>query len=313
MKFTQTAIHSRAKATCFVHSVAIVLVLALCVPIVAASEKRREKRSEPAAQAPVEVIDITWKEPLSTGSPTLSGVLEAISGKKNKADIENLTKGVVSITREADRFVLRRTDGAMLELPNSSVFGGKMSGSLTKSEENARNKIGEDAALFVHNISALVCEGDEVQLRHKGGETLVVPLPFNQPYLPVKLKELQLSTIKMRLTEENGQRKLRDLRGIVAVVSTGGIDLKIEPREFWRYKDTAGNTNIHFGIKSWLPGPMRAFLRLPEVVHFHFTIRKKDEKHHNHERSQDQADKAEPSHSEAGEVEDPNKKSNSSE
>jgi hypothetical protein len=68
-------------------------------------------------------------------------------------------------------------------------------------------------------------------------------------------------------------------------VRTTGLDLPIDLREFARRKDRQGDTHLTFGIKSWVPAPVRFVLGLPEVVPFHYVVKKK---HHRHKHRDDE-------------------------
>lgn len=223
--------------------------------------------------------EMRWDTEFEAGNETMCHLLEAVSGKRTGENTRHLMRGVTSIIKQENDFRLIRADGAELIVPRESKSGERMFSCMEKLERTARKKISEEAAQYVHNVDALIVDGDSIELRHSGKENFDIPLPTNQPWLPVKLKEIRVSNIKLNLVEgkENDVHRIKSIDGIAAIVSSAGVDLKIEPREFWRFKDKKGHTHIVFGIKSLVPGPVRHFLGLPEVMHVNLTIRKKKE------------------------------------
>jgi hypothetical protein len=215
----------------------------------------------------------------------MSHLYEAVSGKRTAAETKQLMTGVSLIARQDANFRVVRSDGAELLIPRDSERGQRMFSCMEKLERQARNMVGDDLGNYIKSLDALVIEGNSVILRHSGEERVTVPLPSNQPWLPVSLKELRLKNIRLRIEEgaENDVHRIREIDGIVTVVNSAGIDLAIEPREFWRYKDKRGRTHIVFGIKSLIPEPVRHLLHMPEVMRVNFTVRKR--KHQDHQQT----------------------------
>jgi hypothetical protein len=224
--------------------------------------------------------NLKWATPLPDGSWQMSHLLTAVSGKPNSEQTDSLLIGVKSIVREQNTFRLIRSDGADLVVPRDSHMGDRMFSCMEKIETQARDKLGNALADYVHNMDALVIDGDGVELRHSGQQEISVPLVTNQPWLPVTLKEIKLSNIRLQLVEgeRNQCHRLKKISGIAAVVRVAGADLNVEPREFWRYKDKKGHTHVVLGIKSLIPSPVRSVFHLPEVVHVQYTFKKHKEK-----------------------------------
>lgn len=218
-----------------------------------------------------------WQTTLSGGSETISHLLEAVSGKVTSENTREFCRGVTAIKRQESYFELQREDGAQLRIPRESDEGQRMFKSMDKIELQARTKLGKEAGDYVRSLDVLTINGKMIELHHCGEEHVMVPLVTNQPWLPVKLKGLRLGNIRMEIAEGSGfdVHRLKGIEGIAAVVSSAGIDLNVEPREFWRFKDKRGNTHIVLGVKSLVPGAIRNLFRLPEVVHVHYTIPKK--------------------------------------
>lgn len=153
----------------------------------------------------------TWPTPLPVGSVQLAHLFEAVSGKPNKDDINELLRGVLSIERGKESFTLRRSDGATLELPRGSDEGDRMFNCLEKSEKSAKEKLGEPAAAYVRSVNALVVKGDRIELQHTGEPSLDIQLPSDQPYLPVSLKALRLANISMQLADDGSIAKVKGI------------------------------------------------------------------------------------------------------
>lgn len=223
---------------------------------------------------------LKWAKPLSNGPQTLSHLLTAVSGKPNSAETDSLLVGVKALVREKDDFRLVRSDGEELLVPRDSHMGDRMFCCMQKLENEAREKVGDPLANYVHNVDALTVNGENVELHHSGAEDVHIPLPTNQPWLPVRLKELHLKNIHLKLVDGNNVtvHKIKELDGIAAVVHTAGVDISVEPREFWRFHDKQGNTRVVLGIANPVPAPVRRFLCLPEVVRVHYTFKKDHEK-----------------------------------
>lgn len=234
-----------------------------------------------AAPSRSEDTPLCWSTECADGSQTMSHLLTAVSGKPNSEKTDKLLLGVTSIVREDNQYRLVRCDGAQLMVPRNTEVGERMFSCMEKVERQARKKIGEEAADYVRRLDTLSVTGDTVELHHAGDENVNVPLPTNQPWLPVKLKELRLKNIRLHLVESEGQNtphKIKSIDGIAAIVDSAGINVSVEPREFWRYKDKQGHTHLVFGIKSLIPAPIRFVLHLPDVMHFNLKVNKKKDK-----------------------------------
>jgi hypothetical protein len=177
--------------------------------------------------------ELRWPSELTGGSQTMSHLYEAVSGKRTAKDTKQLMTGVSLIARQDANFRVVRSDGAEMLIPRDSERGQRMFSCMEKLERQARKMVGDDLGNYIKSLDALVIEGNSVVLRHSGEERVTVPLPTNQPWLPVSLKELRLKNIRLRLEEgaENDVHRIKDIDGIVAVVNSAGIDLAIEPRE----------------------------------------------------------------------------------
>jgi hypothetical protein len=223
---------------------------------------------------------VAWTTPMLQGNEVMSHLLVAVSGKPNSEKTDALLVGVKSIVREEKNFRLIRDDGAELVVPRDTHMGEKMFTCMEKIERQARKKVGDELADYVKSVDALNVEGDGIVLHHSGEESVCVPLPTNQPWLPVKLKELRLKHIRLQLVDGKGfdVHRIKNIDGIAAVVEIAGADLKVEPREFWRYRDKKGNTRVVLGVQSLIPKPVRSLLHLPDVVHVHYTFKKKHKK-----------------------------------
>lgn len=234
------------------------------------------------ASAPVSAADepLHWATPCPDRSATMGHLLEAVSGHENKPDLEQLITGVVTIVREDNQYRFVRSDGEQLLVPRSTDMGERMFSCMEKVERQARKRIGDGAADYVRSLDSLIVTGDTVELHHAGDESVLVPLPTNQPWLPVKLKELHLKNIRLQLVESDrpdAPHKIKSIDGIAAVVESAGIDVSVEPREFWRYRDKEGDTHLVLGIKSLIPSPVRFVFHLPDIMHVHFEVKKKKE------------------------------------
>jgi hypothetical protein len=212
----------------------------------------------------------------------LAKLLVAVSGKQNSDALEQLLRGVTVLSRVPNGFTLQREDGATLLLPTGTATADRMAACLDKTELEARKRLGNDAADFVHNLTALSCEGDRVSLLHSGAPSVNIPLDGGQPYLPVPLRALRLGTISMRVVDSGpNSAMLQDINGIEATVHAGGVDLTVQPREFLRYKDEAGNTQLFFAIENPVPAFLRGLLHLPERLRFHYVVKKRDKRPEN--------------------------------
>lgn len=236
------------------------------------------------AAAPAHCADdaaLNWDKPIISGSQTMSHLLTAVSGKPNSERTDSLLVGVKAIVREQNNFRIVRSDGAELVVPRDTEMGERMFACMEKIEHQARAKVGNELGDYVHNLDTLTIDGDSIELHHTGKEDVHVPLPGNQPWLPVHLKELHLRNIRLKLVEGKDKKsphQIKSIDGIACVVRSTGIDINIEPREFWRWKDRAGRTHICFGIKSLIPQPIRLLFNMPEVMHFRYTFKKKHER-----------------------------------
>ncbi|MCI0349909.1 MAG: hypothetical protein L0Z53_10830 [Acidobacteriales bacterium] len=195
--------------------------------------------------------------------------------------MQNLLRGVVSIERQPEAYLLCRSDGQTLLLARGTIYGDRLFNCMDKAEKDAGKKIGSIAAEFVHKLNALVVVGNEIQLRHAGAESVVVAFPNEQPFIPVRLKELRLGTIRMRLDENTSPPKLYGVDGVEAIVTPVGVPISIRPREFSRWKDASHNTHLDFGIASLIPAPLRMLTGLPDVMHFSITIKRKKDSQSN--------------------------------
>jgi hypothetical protein len=232
------------------------------------------------ARAELTDPQLKWDAPLVGGNTILSHLLVAVSGRPNSEQTDRLLVGVKAIVREQDKFRLVRADGAELVVPRDSNMGDRMFSCMEKIETQARDKVGDELADYVHNVDALTVEGDGIQIHHTGKEDFHVPLPLNQPWLPVHLKELHLKNIHLQLVDGQSKdvHRIKGLDGIACVVHSAGVDLNIEPREFWRYRDKKGHTHVVLGIQSLIPKPVRSFFHFPDVVHVQFMFKKDHQK-----------------------------------
>jgi hypothetical protein len=240
--------------------------IALAVAFICASPARAEE-ADPQLQ---------WDTPMMEGNVVLSHMLIAMSGRPNSEQTDRLLVGVKALVREQNNFRLIRSDGAELVVPRDSHMGDRMFSCMEKIENEARDKIGDELATYVHNLDTLTVVGEGIEIHHSGKEDFHIPLPGNQPWLPIHLKELHLKTIRVNLLDGQGKdvHRIKNIDGIACVVHSAGVDINIEPREFWRYRDKKGHTHVVLGIKSLIPAPVRMFFHFPEVVHFQFMFKK---------------------------------------
>lgn len=204
-------------------------------------------------------------------------VLQAISGKKCAPKTVEMFRDVVEISRQEDRIVVVRIDSGSTSYPRGTEYGDRIFASLDEAEEKLAAKLGAPAARLIHDLHKISLQGKHVQFIRTGPETLVIQVPRGKHYIPVTVKQLELGAINMDLDLQEGYPRLRNIEGVRAVVKTAGVDLSIDLREFARRKDKQGNTHLTFGVKSWIPAPMRFIFGLPAVLPFHYMLKKKPE------------------------------------
>lgn len=207
-------------------------------------------------------------------------VLQAMSGKRCARKTVDMLRNVVEISREEDRIVIVRSNAETVAYPRGTEYGDKMFEGLDEAEQKLSQKLGAPGASLIPNLSKISLKGNHVQFIRTGPEKLVLAIPEGKHYIPVTVKRVELGPINMDVDMKKGYPTLRNIEGIRAVVHATGVDLPIDLREFGRRKDKDGDTHLRFGIKSWVPEPVRNMLGMPEVMPVSYTIKNKDKKHH---------------------------------
>lgn len=218
-------------------------------------------------------------------------VLQAISGKQCAPKTVDMLHDVVEISRQEDRIVVVRSDASSTAYPRGTEYGDSIFESLDEAEEKLASKLGASGGSLIHNLQKISLQGKHVQFIRTGPQTLVLKVPEGKHYIPVTVKQVELGEINMDLDLKEGYPRLRNIEGVRAVVKTPGVDLPIDLREFARRKDKKGNTHLTFGVKSWIPSPVRFIFGLPEVMPFHYMIKKKhDDKDQDNQKQEAAAD-----------------------
>jgi hypothetical protein len=121
-------------------------------------------------QEPLSLVATQWPAELKNGSETIAKMLEAVSGNPPRDDIRGLLRGVSSIERGSDEFLLQRADGQSLQLTRQTKPGLHLFNFMEQTERDASLKLGPEAARFVHHVSALSAEDNGVALKHTGDQ-----------------------------------------------------------------------------------------------------------------------------------------------
>lgn len=217
----------------------------------------------------------------SNGRLCFLEVLQAISGKKCARKTIEMLKDVVEISRVDDRIVVLRGNATSDSYARGTEYGDRIFKGLDEAEEKLGQKLGAPGAGLIHNLHKISVQGNHVKFIRTGPEKLVLVVPAGDHFIPVRIKQVELGAIAWDIDMKDGFPKLRNIDGVRAVVRTTGLDLPIDLREFGRRRDKKGNTHLSFGVKSWFPAPVRYLLGLPEVMPFHYVVKRK-KNHENH-------------------------------
>ena len=204
-----------------------------------------------------------------------SRLFEAVSGKPCNETTRQMLENVVAIERHDNIFRLVRSDDDFTEFGPGTEYGDRMQRSMEKTEKQARKKVSEEAGDLIRDLAKLSITSGKVELHRNGAKSLTIEIPNQNKLIPVHVKEIRLDEISLDLSERNGTPMLTNIQGIKAIVSTAGIDLPIELREFSRKRQKNGNTKLTFGITSLIPFSIRHMLQLPNVMSFSYTLKKR--------------------------------------
>lgn len=214
-------------------------------------------------------------------------VLQAISGKKCARKTIEMLKDVVEISRVDDRIIVRRGNASSDSYARGTEYGDRIFKGLDEAEEKLGQKLGAPGASLIHNLHKISVQGNHVKFIRTGPQKLVLAVPPGDHYIPVRVKQIELGAIAWDIDMKDGFPKMRNISGVRAVVRTTGLDLPIDLREFGRRKDKKGDTHVSFGVKSWIPAPVRYLLGLPDVMPFHYVVKKKKNHAGDQEKSKD--------------------------
>lgn len=216
-----------------------------------------------------------WKCRLEDGNLELAEFTQAISGKPIKADTEELLKGVVEVHLKPEYLEFRRSDNEQLRLYTESPRGIKMREDWNKAVKNAEERFGPSGRAFLESIAAIRLVDNHIEVDRTGPEEFVVEMGEKTLHRAFDLKALRFKKIRLNLDKSSEHTGLKDIDGVTVVVGAPGLSLPVEVKEFRRFKNDQGDTDVRVGVKNPVPGPLRTLFAMPQVLSFHFVLPKK--------------------------------------
>lgn len=208
---------------------------------------------------------------------TLSKFFEAVSGKQNTDDINNLLRGVTRIQRKGDSVEICMSDGTTSVVAGDTEFGGRVRKDVAEAEEKLEQKFGSEVAALVKEFIGISFSGGHIDVIRQGPEQQELDLSEHKIKKKLPLKRIKLSKIGFDVVELNGHPMLSNIEGIEVVPNTG-LEVPIILKEFSRSKNDEGDDVLTFGIKNPMPKPLRKLFGMKEIMPISWTAKKKPEK-----------------------------------
>lgn len=264
------------------------ILFAACSHQTADATNQTKPASGPAetvdnAVAEVEVItgeqDAKWRNSLTLpGGDSLLNFTKAVSGKDTKQSTRDLLNGVIEVNFLDEGLMFKRCDNAQLLISRHSKEGEKLEQDWEKAKRNAEKQFGSSGRAFLSSIKTIRRLGDRIEVI-RSDNNLLVEVGKKKLHHAFDLKAIKFENINLTLGEIRQKPALIDIDGVTVMVNAPGITLPVHVKQFCKWKNEKGDTDITVGIKSPVPAPLRAVLFLPKVVVFNFVLpKRKDDK-----------------------------------
>ncbi|MBY0548660.1 MAG: hypothetical protein K2W95_15420 [Candidatus Obscuribacterales bacterium] len=221
--------------------------------------------------------DAKWQTPLpGQKTDSLLVFTRAITGKETKESTNELLNGVTEMSFLDEGLMFTRSDNARLLIAKTSDEGAVLTQDWEKAKRNAEKQFGPSGRAFLSSIQSIRRQGDRIAVV-RTDEELLVELGQRKLHKAFDLKAIRFGSINFTLGQIQGKPALTDIDGVTVLVNAPGLTIPVHVKQFCKWKKPSGETDITVGIKTPVPGAVRAMLFLPKVVSFHFVMPKKKE------------------------------------
>lgn len=232
-----------------------------------------------AADPNVEVIQgsktAKWQTPLpEQKTDSLLVFTRAITGKETKECTNELLNGVTEMSFLDEGLLFTRSDNARLLIAKTSDEGAELTQDWEKAKRNAEKQFGPSGRAFLSSIQSIRRKGDRIAVV-RSDENMLVELGQRKLHKAFDLKAIKFGSIDFTLGQIQGKPALTDIDGVTVLVNAPGLTIPVHVKQFCKWKKPSGETDITVGIKTPVPGALRAILFLPKVMSFHFVMPKK--------------------------------------
>lgn len=229
-----------------------------------------------ASEAADSSLDLGWKKPLESGPDLIFYFAEAISGKKLKPETYDLLRGVERVQILSDRIVFERVDKEHLDLSFESEHGAKFYDDWKKTKTNTEHKFGKAGLDFLESVESVQINGDRIEVLRKNNEEIQIEMGSKKLHRAFDLRAIRFRQISLAVDSSSQHPAIKDIQGVTAVLNMPGFSLPVDVKEFKKLRLEKEN-DLTVGVKNPVPGAMRAFLFLPEILRFHFRLARKEQ------------------------------------
>lgn len=199
-------------------------------------------------------------------------MLGALSGTNISAELVDLLKGVVRISRKESSIELQTADNAIFEIGLNTAFGEHLLDEIAGVKSRVGERLGQPAADIIDTLSGINLTGDRVEIERSGPDEVVLDLNNEKPAEGFRVKELRLRQMSFTLDYGDNRLGIKNIEGIRAVIGHG-FDWPVDLKELSMTFNDEGSRVFTVGIKNPLPRVWRDLFGAMDILHFSFTNR----------------------------------------